>query len=295
MKNSKSILLVEDEVLIAVTEKMELEKYGYIVQHVTTGEKAVETIIDNAFPADVILMDIDLGSGIDGTQAAEQILNYKDIPIVFLSSHTEPEVVEKTEKITSYGYVVKNSGIVVLDASIKMALKLFDANLKKRLINEKMESALENLRQHQVELQMQNDELSAKQAELEALQSKYVDLYDFAPAGYFTLSKSGLILEANLTGSDLLGVTRSVLLKQPFTSFIINEDQDIFYIHRKKLFDDGTPQTCELRIKRNDGLIFPVYIKAVSKHEGNESETCLVIMIEHSVNVQDIKHLEEHE
>ena len=77
---------------------MELEKYGYIVQHVTTGEKAVETIIDNIFPADVILMDIDLGSGIDGTQAAKQILNYKHIPIVFLSSHTEPEVVEKTEK-----------------------------------------------------------------------------------------------------------------------------------------------------------------------------------------------------
>ena len=62
----------------------------------------------------------------DGTQAAREILKEKDIPVVFLSSHTEPEIVEKTEKITSYGYVVKNTGIVVLDASIKMALKLFD-------------------------------------------------------------------------------------------------------------------------------------------------------------------------
>jgi PAS domain S-box-containing protein len=294
-KVKNTILLVEDEIITAMLEKKQLESIGYSITHVMNGEDAIQEVLGKNIYFDLILMDIDLGSGIDGTQAAEEILKEKDIPIVFLSSHTESEIVEKTEKITSYGYVVKNTGIVVLDASIKMALKLFDANLNKRLINEKMESALENLRVHQVELQMQNEELSAKQEELEVLQSKYVDLYDFAPAGYFTLSKSGLILEANLTGSDLLGVTRSVLLNQPFTSFIISEDHDIFYIHRKKLFDDGTPQTCELRIKRNDGLIFPVYIKAVSKHEGNESETCLVIMIEHSVNVQDIKHLEEHE
>ncbi len=125
---SKKILLVEDEALIAMSEKRELEKYDYLVHHVTTGEKAVQAILDNVLPVDLILMDIDLGSGIDGTQAAEKILNHKDIPVVFLSSHTEPEVVEKTEKITSYGYVVKNSGIVVLDASIKMAFKLFEAN-----------------------------------------------------------------------------------------------------------------------------------------------------------------------
>jgi len=127
---NKSILLVEDEVILAMTEKMQLAKYGYSVQHVTTGEKAVHAILENVFPIDLILMDMDLGSGIDGTQAAEQILKHKEIPIVFLSSHTETEVVDKTEKITSYGYVVKSSSIVVLDASIKMALKLFYANRK---------------------------------------------------------------------------------------------------------------------------------------------------------------------
>ncbi len=128
--NKKTVLLVEDEVIIAMMEKMEMEKYGYIVHHVTTGENAVQTILKEDFKIDLILMDIDLGSGIDGTQAAAEILKHKDIPIVFLSSHTEPEVVEKTEKITSYGYVVKNSGIVVLDTSIKMAFKLFEANEK---------------------------------------------------------------------------------------------------------------------------------------------------------------------
>ena len=125
-ENKKTILLVEDEALIAIMEKKLLEKKGYTVHTISTGEKAVETIIENILPVDLILMDIDLGSGIDGTVAAAQILDHKDIPVVFLSSHTEPEVVEKTEKITSYGYVVKNSGIIVLDASIKMAFRLFD-------------------------------------------------------------------------------------------------------------------------------------------------------------------------
>jgi len=136
--NKKTVLLVEDEVIIAMMEKKELEKYGYIVHHVTTGEKTVQTILEEDFPIDLILMDIDLGSGIDGTQAAAEILKHKDIPIVFLSSHTEPGVVEKTEKITSYGYVVKNTGIVVLDASIKMAFKLFDAKMSQKQKEEEL-------------------------------------------------------------------------------------------------------------------------------------------------------------
>ncbi len=126
MSDRKTILLVEDEAIIAMTEKKALERYGYAILTVDTGEDAVEFV--NANPViDLILMDIDLGKGIDGTEAAGRILACHDIPIVFVSSHSEREIVERTEKITSYGYVVKNSSITVLDASIKMAFKLFDA------------------------------------------------------------------------------------------------------------------------------------------------------------------------
>ncbi len=124
---SYRLLLVEDDALIAMNEKMQLQKIGYSVDHVLTGEAAVTVALNSDSRPDLVLMDIDLGKGIDGTQAAEQILNERDMPVVFLSSHTEPEVVEKTEEITSYGYVVKNSGITVLDASIKMALRLHSA------------------------------------------------------------------------------------------------------------------------------------------------------------------------
>lgn len=132
-EDKKKILLVEDEVIIAMMEKQQLEKYGYNVHHITNGEDAIRIALNNDSNYDLFLMDINLGSGIDGTQAAEEILKTKDIPVVFLSSHTEPEIVEKTEKITSYGYVVKNSGIVVLDASIKMAFKLFKSKMNEKI------------------------------------------------------------------------------------------------------------------------------------------------------------------
>ncbi len=126
-KEIKTILLVDDEVLIAAAEKINLENIGYNVIISYSGENAVEIIKKND-AVDLILMDIDLGKEIDGTEAAKIILKEREIPLVFFSNHTESEIVEKTEKITSYGYVVKNSGITVLDASIKMAFKLFEAH-----------------------------------------------------------------------------------------------------------------------------------------------------------------------
>jgi len=130
----KTILLVEDDFILSSTEKKMIETMGYIVIVANTGEEALEIFQNNQIQ--LILMDIDLGLGIDGTEVAEKILKDHDIPIVFLSSHTEPEIVEKTEKITSYGYVVKGTGITILDASIKMAFKLFDSR-KKELEKEK--------------------------------------------------------------------------------------------------------------------------------------------------------------
>ncbi|GEM_PF-814275 len=123
---NKTLLLVEDEPINARLNKRILEKYCYKVIHSKTGEEAVDVF--KSIPGiDLILMDIDLGDGIDGTEAAEIILKDHDIPLVFLSSHTEPEVVKKTEDITSYGYILKNSGETVLIASIKMAFRLFHA------------------------------------------------------------------------------------------------------------------------------------------------------------------------
>jgi len=127
--SAKNILVVEDDIITAALEMQQLEKEGYAVVHSLSGEEAIDLVCTDKNHIDLILMDIDLGCGLNGAEAATEILKNRNIPIVFLSSHTEKEVVQKTEKITSYGYVVKNSGITILDASIKMAFKLFNANL----------------------------------------------------------------------------------------------------------------------------------------------------------------------
>jgi PAS domain S-box-containing protein len=124
----KSILLVEDEPLIALGEVQTLEREGYQVKVVSTGEEAVGTILKAPSAFDLVLMDVFLGKGIDGIQAAQEILEHKDIPIVFLSARGDKDVVERTERITSYGFVAKISGPMVLIASIRMAFRLHEAH-----------------------------------------------------------------------------------------------------------------------------------------------------------------------
>lgn len=123
----KHILLVEDQIVLAKMEKRQLEHHGYSVRCVTTGEEAVQDSLEDV---DLILMDIDLGEGMNGVEAAKIILRKKDIPLVFLSAHDEAEIVATTEKVSSYGYILKNSGMTVLLASLRMAIKLFETKKK---------------------------------------------------------------------------------------------------------------------------------------------------------------------
>ena len=89
----------------------------------------------------------------------------------------------------------------------------------KTLSPDEVRQALHELRVHQIELEMQNEELRRTQEELEASRERYFDLYDLAPVGYFTLSEQGLILEANLKAAKLLGVERSALVKAALIPF----------------------------------------------------------------------------
>jgi PAS domain S-box-containing protein len=127
IERNKKLLLVEDEAIIAMITAKMLKKRGYDVITVNNGKKAVETaLIDTSI--DLILMDIDLGAGINGPEAARQILQIQNLPIVFLTSHSEQDVVEMVREITRYGYVIKNSGDFVLLSSIEMAFELFASN-----------------------------------------------------------------------------------------------------------------------------------------------------------------------
>ncbi|MGA2254804.1 MAG: ATP-binding protein [Thermoguttaceae bacterium] len=137
---------------------------------------------------------------------------------------------------------------------------------------------LHDLQVHQIELEMQNEELRRAQGELEASRARYFDLFDLAPVGYFTLNEQGLILEANLTGAGLLGVGRNALVKQPLTRFILPDDQDIYYRHRKQLFETGTPQVYELQVLRADAAPFWAQLETIEAQDAGGAPVCRAVM-----------------
>jgi len=135
------------------------------------------------------------------------------------------------------------------------------------------------LRVHQIELEMQNEELRRTQHELEASRARYFDLYNLAPVGYLTLSEQGFIVEANLTSTNLLGATKGALVKQPLSHFILPEDQDCYYLHRQQLAETGwSLQECELRMVRADGSLFWVHLQAMSAQETDGTSECRIVM-----------------
>lgn len=127
---------------------------------------------------------------------------------------------------------------------------------------EKARQLLHELQVHQIELEMQNEEMHRLHVEMDASRARYFDLYDLAPVGYLTVSAAGLILEANFTAAGLLDVPRSALVKQPFTRFIVHEDQDAFYLHRKQLLEMEEPQAFELRMLGHDRQLFWAHLAA---------------------------------
>ena len=139
-------------------------------------------------------MDINLGQEMDGTETAKIILERRDIPIVFLSSHIEREIVEKTGNITSYGYVVKDSGIIVLDASIKMAFRLHESYL--------------NVKNQKIEIEI-------KKKELQFYERRYRRLFEAAQDGILILNAdTGMIVDVNPFLIEMLGYSKEQFIKK---------------------------------------------------------------------------------
>ncbi len=138
-----------------------------------------------------------------------------------------------------------------------------DENLSPLTVKQ-LERVTHDLRVHQLELEMQNDTLQKTQQELEKMRDRYMDLYDFAPVGYFTLDEKGVIREANLSCAAMLGVDRDALLSQPFSKFVHGEDRDHFYLCLRKLVATNTRGICELRLVPPQGPAIHVHLETVA-------------------------------
>jgi PAS domain S-box-containing protein len=125
------------------------------------------------------------------------------------------------------------------------------------------------LQVHQLELDMQNDELHRTQSELVAIRDRCADLYDFAPVGYLTLNSNGVILEANHTAAQQLGVDPVKMLGKPLSAFVAShaEDQDSLHLHRLEAFAQERPSTCDLWMERRDGTLFFAQLKSIVRFD----------------------------
>jgi two-component system, cell cycle sensor histidine kinase and response regulator CckA len=127
-----------------------------------------------------------------------------------------------------------------------------------------LQKLVHELSVHQVELEMQNEELRQSRELLEASRSEFANLYDFAPVGYLTFdNKTGAITRANLTATSLLGTERRLLIKKPFALFVHPDSQDQLLFHRQKVLETTTTQTCQLVLKRKDGTSFDAQLESV--------------------------------
>ena len=263
----KVILLVEDDPIMAMSEFINLENYGYNVIHVLNGHKAIEAVIDNNPAIDLILMDINLGNNLDGTEVAKIILKDHDIPLLFLSSHTEREVVDKTEDITFYGYVVKESGITVLDASIKMAFRLHESyqNLK----NQKIET-------------------DNKKKELQMFEKRYRRLFESAKDGIIILNAdNGMIVDVNPFLINMLGYSKEQFLTKHIWDIGTKENIILSKQSYKELQEKEYVRFEDLPLESINGkLIHVEFVSNVYLVDGDKVIQC---------NIRDITERIKHE
>lgn len=144
------------------------------------------------------------------------------------------------------------------------------------------EKLLQELRTHQAELEMQNDELRRTQLAMKESRDRYAELYDFAPVGYLTLSSKGTISEINLTAADLLGIERSKLLKCRFARFVAPRDGDRWHLYFRNILQHDSRQPCELSLRHAGGFTFNTLVNCLRVVQGGETivRTSLIIIDE---------------
>jgi len=153
-----------------------------------------------------------------------------------------------------------------------------------------LQCLIHELQVHEVELEMQNDELRKAFQSLEESRDRYFDLYDFAPVGYFTMGEDGLIIDLNYTGAELLGFTRSFLIGRRFSVLVAKESRDALLVHRKSVFETGVQQPCEVVCVKKDGGTFHAHLESVAVEDANGRRTkCRTAM----TDVSRLKQVEE--
>ena len=155
------------------------------------------------------------------------------------------------------------------------------------------ERLVQELQIHQIELELQNEELKQARDEAEAERERYLDLYDFAPVGYFTVGADGVIRQLNLTGARLLGLERSALLNRRFCHFVSETDVATCNAFLKKVFESREKESCTISLGRAGQQRFHVQIEAAASRDGRECRAVLLDMTERKKAEDELQKLHE--
>jgi PAS domain S-box-containing protein len=178
---------------------------------------------------------------------------------------------KKTEEPEQTGKKLLPDTLPIRDAAER---KLHDSHKQPSELMEKTpEHLIHELQVHQIELEMQAEDLRRAQLALEESRDKYLDLYDFAPIGYLTLNDKALITEVNLTGAALLGNERNKLIMAPLRKFFTKDDSDEWHRYFKNLLNQDNKQSCTLKLKRSNGSTFPARLEGVRIHGSGGTNT----------------------
>jgi two-component system, OmpR family, phosphate regulon sensor histidine kinase PhoR len=151
---------------------------------------------------------------------------------------------------------------------------------------------LHELQVHQIELKMQNEELKRANAQVESALSKYYELYDLAPVGYFTINEQGKILEVNQVGADLLDVKNRYLLNNYFQNYIAEDFLSLYKAFRTQVSESGTKQNCEIKLLKKGKAPFYVQITGIAVKSHNKAENQMwfsVLDITDRIKVEEAK------
>jgi PAS domain S-box-containing protein len=152
------------------------------------------------------------------------------------------------------------------------------------------EQLVHELQVHQIELEMQAEELRRAHIALEESRDKYLDLYEFAPLGYLTLNEKALITEANLTAATLLGIERNKLVQAPFSKFMPEQDSDQWHRYFMDVLSQRGKRTCTLMLKRGDGSVFPARLESLRITGISDGAITIRCAIS---DITDIRHVED--
>lgn len=172
---------------------------------------------------------------------------YEDLTIAQVLRKNAEEKLDLTENRTT---------VSVIEADVK------------RLVHE--------LQVHQIELEMQNDELRLANERAEAALKNYTLMYDFAPMGYFTLNQNGKICELNFTGAEILGDKRYKLLNSNFKLFVSDETLPVFTNFLNTVYLDKSKESCEVLLGSNAEHLCHVYLEA---NVTGDEDKCLLSVV----------------